>query len=311
MAIDFPSSPTLNQTLTSGSKTWQYDGEKWVIVPAPTTLDSLSDVAVPTPTSGDYLKYNGSSWVNDPINLSTDTTGNYVASLVAGTGVTLSNNSGEGATPTVAIGQAVATTSDVSFKSASLYGDTDNYLYGGYLDIYTVSYSGGLPSSVLAGTVAAHPSGSGLLISGASGAPVYVDYLIANNTSEFLGTVTVQQIREKVVDSSISSNVMTLDYSSGAIRYQATAPSANFTVNVTNLPTDNGNAITVSVFVTQGSTGYYPSALQIAGVGQTIKWAGGTAPTPTSSSGKIDLFTFTLIRRSSAWTVLGSANLNY
>ena len=49
--------------------------------------------------------------------LGTDTPGNYVASLVAGTGVTLSNNSGEGATPTVAIGQAVATSSDVRFDS--------------------------------------------------------------------------------------------------------------------------------------------------------------------------------------------------
>ena len=35
--------------------------------------------------------------------LGTETTGSYVASLVAGTGITLSNNSGEGATPTVAI----------------------------------------------------------------------------------------------------------------------------------------------------------------------------------------------------------------
>jgi hypothetical protein len=35
--------------------------------------------------------------------LGTETTGNYVASLVAGTGIALTNNSGEGATPTVAI----------------------------------------------------------------------------------------------------------------------------------------------------------------------------------------------------------------
>ena len=35
--------------------------------------------------------------------LGTDTTGNYVASLVAGANVTLSNNSGEGATPTIAV----------------------------------------------------------------------------------------------------------------------------------------------------------------------------------------------------------------
>jgi hypothetical protein len=37
----------------------------------------------------------------DSVALGTDTTGNYVASLVAGTGISLSNNSGEGATPTI------------------------------------------------------------------------------------------------------------------------------------------------------------------------------------------------------------------
>ena len=45
--------------------------------------------------------------------LGTDTTGDYVDSLVAGTGVTLTNNSGESATPTVAIGQSVATDANV------------------------------------------------------------------------------------------------------------------------------------------------------------------------------------------------------
>ncbi len=131
------------------------------------------------------------------------------------------------------------------------------------------------------------------------------------NSVKITGATNVQQIREKVVDSTITSNVMTCDYTTGTIFYQATAPSSNFTVNVTNAPTDNGNAITISIFVVQGTTGYTPSALQVAGSAQTIKWAGGSSPTPTSSSGKIDLFTFTLIRRSSTWTVLGSANLNY
>ncbi len=37
----------------------------------------------------------------DSVALGTDTTGNYVASLVAGTGITLANNTGEGATPTI------------------------------------------------------------------------------------------------------------------------------------------------------------------------------------------------------------------
>ena len=37
----------------------------------------------------------------DSVALGADTTGNYVASLVAGTGISLANNSGEGATPTI------------------------------------------------------------------------------------------------------------------------------------------------------------------------------------------------------------------
>jgi len=66
-------------------------------------LDELHDVSIVDKASGDFLKYNGTLWVNDQIDLGTDTTGNYVSSLVAGSGITLSNNSGEGATPTVAL----------------------------------------------------------------------------------------------------------------------------------------------------------------------------------------------------------------
>lgn len=38
MAIDFPNTPTLNQTYTVGNKTWQYDGEKWIVIDNSTVL---------------------------------------------------------------------------------------------------------------------------------------------------------------------------------------------------------------------------------------------------------------------------------
>jgi hypothetical protein len=129
----------------------------------------------------------------------------------------------------------------------------------------------------------------------------------ASVSGRFDGT----SIREAVVDSSVSASVVTADYSTGDIFYVGTAPSSNFTVNLTNAPTDNGKAITVVIFVTQGATGYIPNAVQVAGSAQTIKWANGAAPTPTSSAGKIDIFSFTFVRRSSAWTVFGSSNLGY
>ena len=128
MAINFPDSPTNGETHAVGSFTWQYDGEKWVSANG-IALDGLSDVTAPTPTSGDFLKWNGTAWVNDAIDLGTDTTGSYVSSLVAGTGVTLTNNSGEGATPTVTV--------DTTVIQARVTNVTDTEI--GYLDGVTSS----------------------------------------------------------------------------------------------------------------------------------------------------------------------------
>ena len=86
-------------------------------------LDTLTDVTITSATTNDFLKYNGSAWVNEPVDLGADTTGSYVQSLVAGTGVTITNNSGEGTTPTVAIGQAVGTTSNVTFNDVTVAGN--------------------------------------------------------------------------------------------------------------------------------------------------------------------------------------------
>ena len=46
--------------------------------------------------SGDFLKYNGSAWVNDPINLETDTVGNFVEDVAAGNGLAKTSSAGEG-----------------------------------------------------------------------------------------------------------------------------------------------------------------------------------------------------------------------
>jgi hypothetical protein len=106
----------------------------------------------------------------------------------------------------------------------------------------------------------------------------------------------------------ITTNVMTLDWTATNIHY-VSSPSANFTINVTNAPTTNDRALAVTVMVTQGATPYIASALQIGGVAQTIKWAGGATPAGTAS--KIDIFSFILLRTGSAWTVFGSSSLNY
>jgi hypothetical protein len=126
------------------------------------------------------------------------------------------------------------------------------------------------------------------------------------------GTTDVQELREQVVEPTLTSNSATLDWTQGNIYYIATAPTNNMTLNFTNIPTDVLKIMSVNVFVTQGSTGYIPTTLQIGGVSQTIRWQDGLAPAPTNSAGKIDVFSFTFQRTSSgSWIVYGSATLNF
>ena len=90
-----------------------------------TALETARDIAI----AGDVVgsaSFDGTGNISisstiqaNSVALGTDTTGDYVESLVAGTGVTLANNSGEGATPSIAIGQAVSTTSDVTFNTVT------------------------------------------------------------------------------------------------------------------------------------------------------------------------------------------------
>lgn len=133
---------------------------------------------------------------------------------------------------------------------------------------------------------------------------------ITGNTT-ISGRLDVAEIVETISDSTISGGVLTANYNDANIFYVGTAPSANFTVNVTNAPTDDLRTFTITVITTQGATGYIPNVLQVAGSPITIRWAYGVTPTPTSNAGDIDIFNFTLIRRSSAWVVLGSSNLDF
>jgi len=66
-------------------------------------IGDLSNVSISNAANGDFLRYNGNVWINDPVNLSTDTVGDYVANLTSGAGITITNLGGEGANPTIAV----------------------------------------------------------------------------------------------------------------------------------------------------------------------------------------------------------------
>jgi len=139
--------------------------------------------------------------------------------------------------------------------------------------------------------------------------PTFTGTSIFNNV-QIDGILDVQEIREKIIEISIVSGSATANFNDGGLFYIASAPSANFTLNVTNVPNVNLRSQTVSVVVTQGATGYIPNVFMIGGASQTIRWLGGSAPTPTSSVGKIDIFNFTIFRTSSSTIIIANSNLN-
>lgn len=124
------------------------------------------------------------------------------------------------------------------------------------------------------------------------------------------GATNIAEVTEVVNTISFVSGSVTGNYNDGAIFYTSTGTAANFGVIVTNVPTTNNRVTTISFMITQAAAGYIPNAISINGANQTIRWVGGTAPTPTSSLGKIDIFVFSLLRLSDSWIVLGSTNLN-
>jgi hypothetical protein len=66
MPLDFPNAPNVNDTFTSNSRTWKWNGTTWDLVPIGHThaTADLVDFAIGTPATGQALVYNGTKWAN-------------------------------------------------------------------------------------------------------------------------------------------------------------------------------------------------------------------------------------------------------
>lgn len=97
------------------------------------------------------------------------------------------------------------------------------------------------------------------------------------------------------------------DYAESGVFFHSSI-SANFTANFTNVPavdSADGNAVSVVLILEQGATAYLPTAVQIAGSAQTIKWADAEQPA-LGNANQFDVVSFTLIRRDGTWYVLAT-----
>jgi hypothetical protein len=108
------------------------------------------------------------------------------------------------------------------------------------------------------------------------------------------------------ISATAATGTIAYDVTTQSVLYYTSNASANWTVNFrgssgTSLDTlmSTGESITVAFLVTQGSTAYYNSAVQVDGSSVTPKYQGGTAWTAGNASG-IDAYTYTIVKTGSA-----------
>jgi hypothetical protein len=82
-----------------------------------------------------------------------------------------------------------------------------------------------------------------------------------------------------------------------------TSTAGDITANFTNLGLVSGHATNLTIVIDQGNTAHEITAVQIGGAAQTIVWQNNNAPTGTANG--VDSFSFTILKVSSSYVVLG------
>ena len=128
------------------------------------------------------------------------------------------------------------------------------------------------------------------------------------------GSVLVSPEERTTVSATAATGTVNFDASTQGVLYYTTNASANWTLNIRGTSSITfssilavGDAITVTHLVTQGSTAYYNSAVQVDGSSVTPKWQGGTAPTAGNAS-SVDAYVYTVVKTASTptYTVFAS-----
>ena len=63
-ALAFPSSPSIDDIFTSGTRSWKWTGSRWAVIPTLVPPSRLSGEGAET---GDILVYDGSAWQAVPL----------------------------------------------------------------------------------------------------------------------------------------------------------------------------------------------------------------------------------------------------
>jgi len=277
MPIDFPISPTLNETYTFGASTWQWNGDAWDSITTtfgPAGVQGTQGLQGTTGTQG-LTGTQGVQGIQGLLGLSPDLTG-----------------------PITSVGAATAVASQTGTGSKFVM-DTSPTLIAPILGEASATNI-----SVTGATVPAN----GIYL------PAANTMSMASNTTErlrvdadgsiklFAQILEAATVAAMAADTTVTYDVMT----NKNVLYYTSAATANWTFNIRgnasvtlNTLMDTGQSLTVVFLNTNTGTAYYPTALQIDGGSVTPKWQGGTAPS-AGNINSIDAYSYTIIKTASA-----------
>ena len=195
--------------------------------------------------------------------------------------------------------------------SGSLNGNATSSTYSSTAGIATYAQSSGI--STYAST-----AGISTVSQGLTGTPD-INVGIVTSTVSISTQLRTRSVAEKTT--LINGNTVGIAFTTGGGNVAiCTNPSADITLNVTEIPTDStfdNHSISFSVIVTQTGTARTCTAVNLNGVSRTIRWAGGSLANALSGISTIngyDIFTFTGINTvgsastTANYVVLGSVN---
>jgi hypothetical protein len=279
----------------------------------------LDAIAAITGTSGLLKKTAANTW-----SLDTNTYLTTAVTLVTGTSPIASSG---GTTPAISLSSGYGDTQNpYASKTANNFLAAPNGTSGVptfraivAADIPTLNQNTTGTASNVTGTVAIANGGTGATTLAAANIPVTNVANSFTGLQTFVGTSSNADLKTSnilevaTISATAATGTINYDVTTQSVLYYTTNASGNFTVNFrgssgTSLNTimATGESLSATFLVTNGSTAYYNSAVQIDGSSVTPKWQGGSAPTSGNAS-SIDVYTYVIFKTgSAAFTVLAS-----